>query len=563
MEKSINPRYELPIVGLHNVQDALQLDNLLSKIGTLDSHSVDFAQKKAVITLKNGEYDFREMVKSIRGLGFDLTVQKKTFPVLHMSCASCASSSQSMFEHQPGVINAQVNYSNGIATVEYIPSIIGPDAFKSALQTIGYDLMIEETEDAKSELEALHKKDSETLLKKTIAASVLSVPTIIIGMFFMEIPYANYILWALSTPVVAIIGRQFFINAWKQAKHRSASMDTLVALSTGVAYSFSVFNTLFPEYWHQRGLHGHVYFEAASVVIAFILLGKLLEENAKGNTTQAIKKLMGLQPQTATLMDSDGKPKSIPLSQITVGDLLLVRPGEKLGVDGMVISGSSYVDESMINGEPIPLEKNPGDTVFAGTINQKGSFQFVATKVGRETLLAQIIQQVEDAQGSKAPVQKMVDSIASIFVPVVMGISLVTLLLWIILGGNDGFSHGLLAMVTVLVIACPCALGLATPTAIMVGVGKGAEAGILIKDAESLETAQHIQAVVLDKTGTITEGKPKVHQMEWGNNDPSLVSILASIERASEHPLAEAVVAHVGEVQGVPLEKFESITGMG
>jgi Cu2+-exporting ATPase len=320
---------------------------------------------------------------------------------------------------------------------------------------------------------------------------------------------------------------------------------------------------LFAEFWHQRGLHAHVYFEAASVVIAFILLGKLLEEKAKGNTSSAIKKLMGLQPKTVMVIQSDGVERQVPIEAVHTGDIILVKPGEKIAVDGVVISGNSYVDESMLSGEPVPVLKTGNEQVFAGTINQKGSFQFKATKVGRETMLAQIIKMVQDAQGSKAPVQKLVDRIAGVFVPVVIGIAILTFLLWFTLGGENHLVQGLLAAVTVLVIACPCALGLATPTAIMVGVGKGAEQGILIKDAESLELAKKVSAVVLDKTGTITEGKPVVTDVYWENNEDNLKGILLSLEKQSEHPLAEAVVGYFNDVRVTPISFIESITGMG
>lgn len=340
-------------------------------------------------------------------------------------------------------------------------------------------------------------------------------------------------------------------------------MDTLVALSTGIAYIFSVFNMLFMDFWHQRGLHAHVYFEAAAVVIAFILLGKLLEEKAKGNTSTAIKKLMGLQPKTVMVIAQDGTEKETAIEDVNVDDIILVKPGEKIAVDGMVTSGNSYVDESMLSGEPVPVLKQENEKVFAGTINQKGSFQFKAVKVGKETMLAQIIKMVQDAQGSKAPVQKLVDKIAGIFVPVVIGIAILTFVLWIILGGENGLVQGLLAAVTVLVIACPCALGLATPTAIMVGVGKGAENGILIKDAESLELAKKVNAIVLDKTGTITQGRPEVTSIQWLNNDDTTKAILLSIEKQSEHPLAEAVVKHLDGVATTALSNFDSITGKG
>jgi len=340
-------------------------------------------------------------------------------------------------------------------------------------------------------------------------------------------------------------------------------MDTLVALSTGIAYLFSVFNMLFADFWHQRGLHSHVYFEAAAVIIAFILLGKLLEERAKGNTSSAIKKLMGLQPKTVIVIEADGTERQKAIEDVSAGDIILVKPGEKIAVDGMVTSGNSYVDESMLSGEPVPVLKKENEKVFAGTINQKGSFQFKAVKVGKETMLAHIIKMVQDAQGSKAPVQKLVDKIAGIFVPVVMGIAILTFILWLVLGGENGVVQGLLAAVTVLVIACPCALGLATPTAIMVGVGKGAENGILIKDAESLELAKKINAIVLDKTGTITEGRPQVTDIAWLNNDDMTKNILLSIEKQSEHPLAEAVVKHLNGAGNATLSLFDSITGKG
>jgi len=371
-------------------------------------------------------------------------------------------------------------------------------------------------------LEALHAENFKKLKNKTLWAIILSLPVVAIGMFFMDIPYANQIMWVFSTPVVLWLGRDFFVNAWKQAKHRSANMDTLVALSTGIAYVFSIFNMLFADFWHQRGLHAHVYFEAAAVIIAFILLGKLLEEKAKGNTSSAIKKLMGLQPKTVMVIQPDGKEKQTVIEEVNVNDVILVKPGEKIAVDGLVTSGNSYVDESMLSGEPVPVLKTENEKVFAGTINQKGSFQFKAVKVGKETMLAQIIKMVQDAQGSKAPVQKLVDKIAGIFVPIVIGIAILTFVLWLILGGDNGVVQGLLAAVTVLVIACPCALGLATPTAIMVGVGKGAENGILIKDAESLELAKKVTAIVLDKTGTITEGRPEVTGVKWLTENDTL-----------------------------------------
>ncbi|MBA2745801.1 MAG: copper-translocating P-type ATPase, partial [Flavisolibacter sp.] len=553
----------IPLEGMDSEHCALIIDKGLGKVQGITKHKVELNNNRAVINT-NGELEvLTDAVKAIRDLGYDVDTVKKNFAVLNMTCASCAISSESILKSQPGVINVAVNYANATAQVEYIPTITDPHQLKAALQSIGYDLMIDESEDAKDQLAALQKQKSDTLKKKTIGSIALAIPTVVIGMFLMNIPYANYIMWALSTPVILIFGRQFFINAWKQTKHGSANMDTLVALSTGVAYLFSVFNTLYPQYWHSRGLHAHVYFEAAPVVIAFILLGKLLEERAKGNTSSAIKKLMGLQPKTVTVVHEGGHQMEMPIASVNVGNLLLVKPGEQIAVDGTVAAGNSFVDESMISGEPIPVEKKQGDKVFAGTINQKGSFQFTADKVGGDTVLAQIIKMVQQAQGSKAPVQKLVDKIAGIFVPIVILIAILSLIAWVILGGQNGFTQGLLAMVTVLVIACPCALGLATPTAIMAGVGKGAENGILIKDAESLEQAKKINAIILDKTGTITEGRPVVTDILWLNNDESSLAALASLEKQSEHPLAEAVVNHLAQVQYLPVHQFESITGLG
>ncbi|OYX91543.1 MAG: heavy metal translocating P-type ATPase, partial [Sphingobacteriia bacterium 35-40-5] len=366
-----------------------------------------------------------------------------------------------------------------------------------------------------------------------------------------------------SAPVLFWFGRNFFINAWKQAKHGMVNMDTLVALSTGIAYVFSAFNTIYPEYWHNRGIHPHVYYEAAAVIIAFISFGKLLEEKAKSNTTTAIKKLMGLQPKTVRILLND-KEEEIPVSQVMPGQIIVLRPGERVSVDGVVVSGSSYLDESMISGEPIAVLKEVNDKLFAGTINQKGSLHFKAEKVGADTLLAHIVKMVQLAQGSKAPVQKLVDKIAGIFVPVVIGISILTFAVWMLIGGEQAFSHALLTSVTVLVIACPCALGLATPTAIMVGVGKGAENNILIKDAESLELGYKVNAVILDKTGTITEGKPVVTSMNWApeiKNQDHYLKVLFSLEVNSEHPLADAIIMKLKEdgISGVTLDSFESI----
>lgn len=552
----------LPLEDVESEHCALIVDKGLAQVKGVETHKVELNNRRAAITVDNAEA-VTEAVKAIKDLGYGVTTVKSTFPVLGMTCASCAISTESIAKSSNGVVNASVNYANATLTVEYLPNMTNPLALQKAVQSIGYDLLIEDEATQQETLEAIHQKKFQQLKKKTILAVLLSLPVVAIGMFFMNIPYANEIMFLFATPVVLWLGRDFFINAWKQTKHRSANMDTLVALSTGIAYIFSVFNMLFMDFWHQRGLHAHVYFEAASVVIAFILLGKLLEEKAKGNASTAIKKLMGLQPKTVIVIQADGTEKQTAIEDVNVGDVILVKSGEKIAVDGLVTSGSSYVDESMLSGEPVPVLKKENEKVIAGTINQKGSFQFKAIKVGKETMLAQIIKMVQDAQGSKAPVQKLVDKIAGIFVPVVIGIAIITFIAWFFLGSDNGVVQGLLAAVTVLVIACPCALGLATPTAIMVGVGKGAEKGILIKDAESLELAKKVNAIILDKTGTITEGRPEVTGIQWLNNDDTSKGILLSIEKKSEHPLAEAVVKHLDGAANTTLTQFESITGKG
>ncbi|THV59475.1 copper-translocating P-type ATPase [Flagellimonas alvinocaridis] len=493
------------------------------------------------------------------------TVSKKSFPVTGMTCAACASSVESMLGHTEGVYNASVNFANSTVLVEY-DSAMDLSDLQNAVRQIGYNIIVD-AEDPTEVQEELSKKHYVSIKKRTLWSAILTLPIFLLGMFFMDWVPGRWISLVLAVPILFWFGRSFFINAFKQARFGKANMDTLVALSTGIAFLFSAFNTLFPEFWLSKGMEPHVYYEAATVIITFISLGKLLEEKAKSNTSSAIKKLIGLQPKTLKVI-ADGEEREIPISSVKVGQTILVRPGEKIPVDGTVSKGSSYVDESMITGEPVPVEKTKDEKVFAGTVNQKGSFQFVADRVGGETLLSQIIKMVQEAQGSKAPVQKLVDRIAGIFVPVVMTISLVTFITWMFLGGEDAFTHALLTAVAVLVIACPCALGLATPTAIMVGIGKGAEHNILIKDAESLELGYKVNAIVLDKTGTITEGKPVVTDMVFADHvtdHRALEQILYAMEGQSEHPLAEAVVSFLKNRKVNPVEilNFNSITGKG
>ena len=557
----------LPLEDVESEHCALIVDKGLGKVKGVRTHKVELNNHRAIIETDDVKATLPEAVAAIRGLGYGVDTIKNTFKVTGMSCASCAASLESVLKDQPGMVTSGVNYANNTARVEYLPGMTNKEDLKKATQSAGYDLIIDESSEAAESLEALEQQHATTLRNKTMLAIAFTVPLVIIAMFSMHMPYAHYIMWALATPVVVVFGRQFFVNAWKQAKHRSANMDTLVAMSTGIAYLFSVFNTLFPQYWVAHGLQANVYFEASAVVITFILLGKMIEERAKGNTSSAIKKLMGLQPKTVTMVHEGGQLMEMPIARVKVGDTLLVKPGEKIALDGEVSEGSSYVDESALSGEPVAVLKEKGAKVYTGTINQRGSFQFKAEKVGGDTVLAHIICAVQEAQGSKAPVQKLVDKIAGIFVPVVIGIAVLSFIVWLMLGGENGFTNGLLAMVTVLVIACPCALGLATPTAIMVGVGKGAENGILIKDAESLERAYKLDSIILDKTGTITAGKPEVTGIAWkeGGQAEAAVPVLYSLEALSEHPLAEAVVHYFKKMNTakVSIEHFESATGKG
>lgn len=494
------------------------------------------------------------------------TTITQTFPVLGLSCGACAVSVQSMLSSLPEVKNAEVNYATQEAVVTYLPNT-DLHKLQQSIQSIGYDLVID-TFNAEQIKEEAQTESYTELKQRTRWSLILAAPVMVLGMFFMDLPYGNFIQMLLAAPVVFWFGRHFFVHAYKQAKHGMANMDTLVALSTSIAFAFSVFNTFYPQFWHSRGLHAHVYYEAAAVVVAFVSLGKWLEEKAKSNTSSALHKLMGLQPKTVTAIINQTEVE-LPISEVQVDYLLVAKPGQKIAVDGVVVSGQSFVDESMITGEPIAVEKVKADKVFAGSLNTKGSFVYQAKKVGAQTFLAQIIKSVQQAQASKAPVQKLVDKIAGIFVPVVLLIAVITFAAWLILGGNNGFTYGLLNAVTVLVIACPCALGLATPTAIMVGVGKAASNQILIKDAQSLELAHAVNVVVMDKTGTITKGAPKVlHTWVDEQCDNEQKAVFLSMEKKSEHPLADAVVDLFANENptldaNLSLQNFTSITGKG
>ena len=484
-------------------------------------------------------------------------------PISGMSCAACAVSVESMLKETEGIQSATVNYANQSAIITLENEGVDLSVAKKNIQSIGYDLLININN--QEDLEAIKSAELNLLKRNTLYSGLLALPVFLIGMFWMNFPYANIIMWTLTTPILAVFGRSFFINSVKQGKIGNANMDTLVALSTGVAYLYSSFNTFFPHWLESRGIEPHVYFEAAAVIIFFILLGRLMESRAKAGTSEALKNLIGLQP-TDLIVIRDGEPIKMNVADVQPGETILVKPGQKIPLDGILTEGQSYVDESMLTGEPIALDKNIGDNVFAGTINQAGSFKFKSNKSKSDTLLSSIIARVKQAQGSKAPIQKTVDKVTGIFVPAVLAIAVITFIIWSLSGTEDATLRGMLSAITVLVIACPCALGLATPTAIMVGIGKAASKGILIKDAESLETGKKIDTLILDKTGTITEGKPGVKEVLWksGIDSKALASIFYALEEKSEHPLAAAVTEHFAEEKtSIDLAEFSSFTGKG
>ncbi len=488
---------------------------------------------------------------------------KKSFPVFGMTCASCAVNVESTLKKQNGVENAIVNFADNSATITY-NSTANLNSIQNAVVAAGYQIDISENISAE-EIDAKRQLEFRKLRDNMILACIFTLPVFIFGMFLHHIVAGRWVSMALSSVVVFWFGRQFFVHAAKQLLNLNTNMDTLVALSTGVSFLFSVFNTIFPQILLRKGLQPDVYFESAAVITTFILFGKYLEEKAKSNTSEAIKMLLGLQAKNVVAIRND-QEVSIKTEEILLHDSLMIKPGEKIPADGIVTNGHSFVDESMISGEPNPQEKKVSDKVFAGTINTTGNLIIQAVKIGQDTVLGQIIKTVREAQSGKAPVQKMVDKIAGIFVPVVIGISIVTFIAWLLLGGQEYLLRGFVSAISVLVIACPCALGLATPTAIMVGVGKGAENGILIRNIEALENVRNIDLILLDKTGTITKGKPEVTQLIWSKTADieRHSAVFSALEKQSEHPLAEAIVKALDvKESNVKVSDFKSITGKG
>lgn len=505
---------------------------------------------------------------------------KRSYPVSNLSCANCAIGVEKKLNQQKGVKSANVNFASSIAMVEYDPALTDPEKLRDAVRSIGYDMIVEGDEE---DLLVKQERESENkyrrIKRNTIFAWVFSLFIMAISMSHLH-GWFDYLQLALAIPVIGIFGRDFYIRGWKHAVNRNPNMDTLVALSTAIAFIFSLFTTFYPSFWEQRGMDVMLYYEASTMIIAFVLLGKLLEERAKGKSSSAIRNLMGLQPNEATvvLKSDDGTLvyEIKKLADLKVANLILVKPGERIAVDGIVTEGESFVDESAINGESVASEKRAGDKVVSGSINMSGSIIFMAEKVGKDTVLSQIIKVVRESQASKAPVQRIVDKVAAVFVPIVAVASLLTFVLWITIGGVEVFSMALVSAISVLVIACPCAMGLATPTALMVGIGKAAQNHILIKDATAIEQMRRVDTVVLDKTGTITTGKPAVTDWIWMDDSQSdnidgytkdeFRSAIASMEMRSEHPLAYAIVNFLEKEKILPtnnLESFVTTAGHG
>ena len=487
---------------------------------------------------------------------------KATLPVLEMSCVVCAGNVERTVSGLDGVVSASVNFAANNITVDYDPKKISLQDMKAAVQAAGYDLVIDTADSARQEAE---RNAYIALRNKLVVAWVLAVPVMALSMWGKAI-WTEWAAAVMATVLLAYSGMEFYTKAWKMAKAKSANMDTLVAMSTAVAWLFSMFLLIFPDFSESHGMGHYVYFDSATMIVAFVLTGRLLEERAKNSTTSAIRSLMDLQPPMAWLVGDDGTEKEVPTSQIQPGNTIRIRPGGRVPVDGIVVDGNSFVDESMLTGESVQVEKVQGCNVFAGTINGNGTMAVEATKNSDNTVLAQIVAMVHEAQGSKAPVQRIADVISKYFTFVVISLAIITLVIWLAIGGNTCLSHAIVCAVSVLVIACPCALGLATPTAITVGIGKAAENHILIKDASALEKACKVSAVVLDKTGTVTEGKPAVTGLEISSDTTAgQLGVLLSAEKQSEHPLAADIVSYL-EKEGIApavLDSFKSVAGKG
>ncbi|MBC7263776.1 MAG: copper-translocating P-type ATPase [Chloroflexi bacterium] len=553
----------LPILGMTCANCAINNERALKKVPGVSDASVNFASERATVTYDPTVSDVKALIAAVEDAGYRVAVERAELPISGMDCASCALSIERSLEKVDGVIEAVVNFATEKASVAYLPTMARRSDLVRAVAAAGYQVIEGGEEVAEDAERAARQGEIRTQRTKLIWGAALSgiIVALTMGVDFGLLPDFSgrkFLLLALTTPVQFLIGRQFYVGAYKALRSGTANMDVLIALGTSAAYFYSAATTFLVE--------GPVYYDTAAVIITLIILGKYLEAIAKGRTSEAIRKLMGLAPKTAHIIHN-GEEVEVPLDEVVVGDVVVVRPGEKIPVDGVVLEGHSTVDESMLTGESLPVNKKPGDKVIGATVNKQGLLKFKATAVGAGTTLAQIIRLVEQAQGSKAPIQRYADRISAVFVPVVIIIAVLTFLGWYIVGGA-GFTHSLLNMVAVLVIACPCALGLATPTAIMVGTGKGAEMGILVKNSESLERTGDVEVVVLDKTGTITRGEPAVTDVVVVAGTPGrneLLRYAASAEQGSEHPLGQAIVeaARKEGIELAPIDDFEAIAGRG
>jgi Cu+-exporting ATPase len=541
---------------------AATIEKGLSQTPGVEQADVNFASEKASIKYDPTKVDLARLKDTVSQLGYGVATKKSIFPVGGMTCASCVARVEEALSSVPGVISASVNLASEKAAVEYLEGTELAD-MRRAVKDAGYELGPEVQ--ALEDVTTAAQREIRGLRNRFIVAAILASIIMVLG-FSPSFVGRPYLLWALATPVQFWAGLRFYRGAWGALKHKTSDMNTLIAVGTSVAYFYSLIAVIFPSLFATGVLEPHLYFDTSAMIITLILLGRFLEARARGQTSEALKKLIGMQPKTA-LVIREGEQREIPVEDVRVGDLILVRPGERIPVDGIVRQGYSSVDESMITGESIPVEKKVGDEVIGATINKTGSFQVEATKIGKDTVLARIVRMVEEAQGSKAPVQRLADVIASYFVPAVIGIAIITFMVWYFVGPAPALTFALLNFVAVLVIACPCALGLATPTAIIVGTGKGAEHGILIRNGEALERAHQINTVLLDKTGTLTRGEPVVTDVVAApfSSPEEVLRLAASAEHSSEHPLGEAVVKAALEkkLELSPSSNFNAIPGQG
>jgi P-type Cu+ transporter len=557
----------VPVTGMSCASCVRRVERALSEKEGVAEASVNFAAEKASVAYDPMATNPDDLIGAIREAGYGADVSKTTFGVTGMTCASCAGRVERALEKVPGVLEASVNLANESGTVEYLVGEVEPRDLEKAIEGAGYGVVREEDSSVENSHEREYRKlKSNFLLAAVLTALILlgSLPHMLGLMLPIPTGWLNLALLFLATPVQFWAGWRFYRGAWGALKHWQANMNTLVVMGTSAAYLYSVVATLAPGLFAAGT--ADVYFDTSALIITLILLGRLLEARAKGRTNEAIKKLVGLQAKTARVM-RDGEEVDVPVENVESGDVLVVRPGEKIPVDGWVLSGESAVDESMITGESIPVTKREGDGVIGATMNTSGSFRFEATKVGEDTALHRIMRMVEEAQGSKAHIQRLADRISAVFVPAVIGVAAATFLVWLMFGPEPALTFALLNTVAVLIIACPCAMGLATPTSIMVGTGKGAEAGILIKGGEALEGAHKLDTVVLDKTGTLTRGEPQLTDVvvKNGISEEGLLRLVASAERTSEHPLGEAIVRGAKD-HGLPLAEaamFEAVSGGG